>query len=142
MKKIQQKMDVTLALWLMGLGFKFAIEFNYNFMISDKMIIETAALFKIWRKSWSSLVWMHNLCDIFPTKHFSYSMKSNKLTRSLELVKFHLVFFPRETRMKPSRYLLVRSQQCKNYNNMWNLFKVSNKDTRTTSLTSLWCLYC
>ena len=135
-------MDVTLALWLMGLGLKFAVEFNYNFKISDKMIIETVALFKIWRKSWSSLVWMHNLRDIFPRKHFSYLMKSNKLTKSLELVKFNLVFFPRETRMKPSRYLLVQSHQSKNYNNMWNLFKVSNKDTRTTSLTSFWCLYC
>ena len=25
---------------------------------------------------------------------------------------------------------------------MWNRFKVNNKDTRTTSLVSFWCLYC
>ena len=25
---------------------------------------------------------------------------------------------------------------------MWNLFKVNNKDTRTTSMTSFWFLYC
>ena len=25
---------------------------------------------------------------------------------------------------------------------MWNKFKVNNKDTRTTLLTSFWCLYC
>ena len=25
---------------------------------------------------------------------------------------------------------------------MWNIFKVNNKDTRTTSLSSFWCLYC
>ena len=29
-----------------------------------------------------------------------------------------------------------------NQNNAWNLFKVNNKDTRMTSLTSYWCLYC
>ena len=41
-----------------------------------------------------------------------------------------------------SRYLLVQSQRCKHRNNVWNLFKVNNKDTWTTSLTLLWCLYC
>ena len=25
---------------------------------------------------------------------------------------------------------------------MWNIFKVNNKDTRTTPLALLWCLYC
>ena len=41
----------------------------------------------------------------------------------------------------PSRRL-VQSQQQKYQNNMWNLFKVNNKDSRTTSLTSFYCLYC
>ena len=41
-----------------------------------------------------------------------------------------------------SRHLLVQSQQWKHQNNMWNLFKVNNKDTKTTSVTSFWCLYC
>ena len=27
-------------------------------------------------------------------------------------------------------------------NNVWNLFKVSNKNTRTTSMTPFWCFYC
>ena len=35
-----------------------------------------------------------------------------------------------------------QSQQWKHQNNEWNVFKVNNKDTRTTSLTSFWCLYC
>ena len=35
---------------------------------------------------------------------------------------------------KPSRNLLVQSQQGKHQNNVWNLFKVNNKDTRTTSV--------
>ena len=25
---------------------------------------------------------------------------------------------------------------------MWNLFKANNKDTRTVSMSSVWCLYC
>ena len=36
----------------------------------------------------------------------------------------------------------VQSQYQKHQNVVQNLFKVSNKDTRTTSLTSFWCLYC
>ena len=39
------------------------------------------------------------------------------------------------------RHLLVQSQQWKHQNNVWNLFKVNSKDTRTTSLTSFWWLY-
>ena len=42
----------------------------------------------------------------------------------------------------PSWHLLVQSQQWKHQNNVWNMFKVNNKDTKTTSLTSFWCLYC
>ena len=30
----------------------------------------------------------------------------------------------------------------KQLNNIWNLFKVNNKDTRTTSVTQFWYLYC
>ena len=41
-----------------------------------------------------------------------------------------------------SWYLLVQSQQWKHQNNTQNLFKVNRKDTRTTSLTLFWCLYC
>ena len=37
----------------------------------------------------------------------------------------------------PSWYLLVWSQQWKHQNNVWNLFRVNNKDTRTTS----WCCF-
>ena len=36
----------------------------------------------------------------------------------------------------PSRYLLVQSPQWQYQNNVWNLFKVNNKDTRMTSLRS------
>ena len=44
-------------------------------------------------------------------------------------------------RSQPSRYLFVQSQQYKNQNNERNLFKVNSRDTKTTSLTSFWCLY-
>ena len=51
-----------------------------------------------------------------------------------------------------SQFLLVHSQQWKHQNNMWNLFKVSNEDTRTSPTTSsitsnifhtfFYCFYC
>ena len=40
------------------------------------------------------------------------------------------------------RYLLVQNQQWKYQKNVWNLFKVNSKDTRTMSLASFWCIYC
>ena len=41
-----------------------------------------------------------------------------------------------------SRHLLAQSQQPKHQNNVRNLFKVSNIDSRTTPMTSFWNLYC
>ena len=41
-----------------------------------------------------------------------------------------------------NRHSLAPSQQWKHQNNVQNLFKVGNKDTRTWLLTSFWCLYC
>ena len=41
----------------------------------------------------------------------------------------------------PTGILLVQSQQWKHQNNVWNLFKVNNRDTRTTSMTLFWCLH-
>ena len=40
----------------------------------------------------------------------------------------------------PSRHILVQSQLWKHQNNVWNAFKVNNKENRTTSLTPFWCL--
>ena len=42
----------------------------------------------------------------------------------------------------PSWHLLVQKHLWQYKNNVWNLFKVNNKDTRTMSMTSFWCLYC
>ena len=42
--------------------------------------------------------------------------------------------------VKPSRHLLVQSQQWKHKNNVWNIFKVDNVDPLTPSMT-FWCLY-
>lgn len=36
----------------------------------------------------------------------------------------------------PSRYLPVQSGQWKHLNNVWNLFKINNKDNKMTSVTS------
>ena len=38
-------------------------------------------------------------------------------------------------KQRASWHLLVQSQQLKHHYNKWNLFKVNNKDTRTTSMT-------
>ena len=39
-------------------------------------------------------------------------------------------------------HLLVQSQQWKHQKNVWNLFKVNNKDNSMTSMAWFWCLYC
>ena len=39
-----------------------------------------------------------------------------------------------------SQHLLFKSQKCKYQNNVWNLFKVNNSDTRTTLLRLFLCL--
>ena len=48
----------------------------------------------------------------------------------------------------PCRHLLDQSQQWQHLNNLWNLLKVNNKDTRTLLLTLsrfhtlVWCFHC
>ena len=39
-------------------------------------------------------------------------------------------------------HLLVQSQQWKHQKNVWNPFKVNNKDNSLTSMGWFWCLYC
>ena len=41
----------------------------------------------------------------------------------------------------PSRHLLILSQQRKHHKILWYMFKVDNKDTRTMSMTSPWCIF-
>ena len=43
--------------------------------------------------------------------------------------------------INPCLNALVQGVQWKRQNHVCNLFQVSNKDTRTTSTTSFWCLY-
>ena len=49
---------------------------------------------------------------------------------------FTITNYYHTVQLPPRRQLLVQSQQWKHYSNIWNLFKVINKDTRTTSMTS------
>ena len=37
-------------------------------------------------------------------------------------------------RQQPSRHLTVQTKHWKHQNNAWNMFKINNKDTRTTSM--------
>ena len=41
-----------------------------------------------------------------------------------------------------SRHSRVQSSQQNYLNRVWNVFRVNNKDTRTTPLVSFWCFYC
>ena len=41
----------------------------------------------------------------------------------------------------PSKYLTVKLNNRKTKNDV-KYFKVKDKDTRTTSVTSFWCIYC
>ena len=60
------------------------------------------------------------------------------LTRNLT----NSVLENKKVKEKLSRYLLVPSQYWKHQKNLWNLFKVNSKDTRTTLLTLLLYPYC
>ena len=71
-----------------------------------------------------------------PWKHFSLmflgGMKKKRWPEMNEFLRWQIIGFP-------SRHLLVQSQQWKHQSNVWNMFKVNNKDTRRSSLTS-WLL--
>ena len=62
---------------------------------------------------------------------------------------FMMAFFPKDnirkhwkTASQARLDLLFKSQQWKYQNNVWKLVELNNKDIRTTTLTSLWCLHC
>ena len=55
---------------------------------------------------------------------------------------FYLSSLGKAQKTEPGRHLLVQSHQWKHQGNVRNLFKCNNKDTRTTLMTSFWCLYC
>lgn len=70
---------------------------------------------------------------------------SNNVLNHCEIVRLFLFFFlfiKGYLEYFPSRRLFVHNQQCENKTRpIWRLLKVKNKDTRTASMTSLWCLY-
>ena len=42
----------------------------------------------------------------------------------------------------PASIYLLKVNNRNTRNKVWNMFKVNNKDSRMTSMTSFWCLYC
>ena len=60
---------------------------------------------------------------------------------SADFVKYFRTTIITCERFLHCRYLSVQSQQWKRRNNMWILFKVNNKNTRTASMP-FWCNYC
>ena len=67
---------------------------------------------------------------------------SGRLLLKQVMLNYILVIYPNINNSFPSRHLLVQSQQEKHRDNVWNLFKINNKNTRATSLTSFCCLLC
>ena len=75
------------------------------------------------------------------------SSAERKMTVIWHITSFHLLVFTTVNKQnlcsdstvkpKPSRHFLVQSQQSKHQSNVWNLFKVNNEDTRTTSDANL-----
>ena len=76
--------------------------------------------------------------NIFIVKNFRQPLKC-KL--SIIYIQHLHHYFCIGIRYEPNRYLLVQSQQWKHQNNLWILFKVNNKDTKITSMTSFWFIY-
>ena len=72
---------------------------------------------------------------------FSHWANANHVTCSKSTIKttetYMLNFVWNAFMLTPSRLLLVQSQQWKHDSNLWNMFKVNNKSTRTTSVTSV-----
>ena len=106
---------------------------------------------------------LHFLCSVWwkvlmtPDRNFKLISLYSITFFYCKISKFPMVFKSANSAktnwfQNEQTYLLVQSQQWKHQNNMWNLFKVNNKDTRTTSLTLLftlnrfhilhWCFYC
>ena len=86
-----------------------------------------------WEKSGHSFTQSWNICKGEPSER-RWSMRLLK-TNWKSKYQYHV-------REETSWHLLVQSLQWKHQNNMWNLVKVNNKDSKTTSLTSFGCLYC
>ena len=85
---------------------------------------------------------------IYPRK-FSYNFLNSNNTKDNKIMKsnFPQKMFKKRSELAaetklllPSRHLLVQSKQGKQQNDVWKLFKVNNKDTRTTSVRSFWSL--
>ena len=80
------------------------------------------------------------------TMHTFFNLSLNKVLEIEKTYVVHYSLFQKSGESQPkwehiNWYLHVQSRQCKHQNNMWKLLKVNTKDTRTTSLTSFWCLH-
>ena len=108
----------------------------------------TLSFFRAMTNEWNktSTNSFHNLLcfTIFHEYYFAifYSSSTSHL--------WYCIIFLQSVKIYYSRYLLVQRQQWKHQNivwnstmqnSMWNLFKVNDKDTRTTSWLSLCCLF-
>ena len=99
------------------------------------------------------LLWFVWVTSCFNSGTIQWSPLKNVLVKAFWMVK-HVTFpdfsgilvfgnFVKGPIVKgPIQYSLVQIQQWRHQNNVPNMFKVNNKETRMTLLTSFWRLYC
>ena len=129
-------------------GHSFSIYANF----SEKRWFLTPRYAHVYTRSKNKKVFRKILRD--PYCHISVSPHYNVRIKKMELFTFYLLFtcylliiWERvylQLRIQfsiPNRHLLAQTQQWKHQNNLWNLIKVKNKNTKSTPLTSFWCLY-
>ena len=97
---------------------KFTGKHLYQSLIFNKVAIKTLAQ-----------VFSYEVCEISKNTFFHRT----PLVAASEIIVFSDL---------SSLHLLVQSQQCKLEKKVYNMFKVNNKNTRTTSLTLFCCFYC
>ena len=78
-------------------------------------------------------------------KHFALREQHaiyQSISQNQSSCKNHFLYYFRVLSDTDSTVLPAGIYLFKVQNNVWNKFKVNNIDTRTTSMTSFWCLYC
>ena len=132
-KRLKRLIHITLLL-------KLKVSFWRNFWGNHTKYLPTQT--KWFSQAHQRATFQSSLLLVFPKSFVeSYVMLLLKEKYKISLgvqyfseTPLHKVIF-RKAWKRLSRHLLVRSQQWKHENNVWNLFKVINKNIRTTSMT-------
>ena len=101
-----------------------------------KNLVKRSMLDKISNKQlgWSSFLTASSLQLVPSTFHFYFSLH-NKMHSQVKNDCCRLMIAPIQAAFASSKSTRIHQ------NKVWNLFRVNNRDIRTTSITSFWCLY-